>query len=882
MTSSKHVPVLTGLLVSLGAVLAPGLTTSARAQVSSRADAAKPVFTGKALPGTKAGTERWIVHFAERDFDLEALRVQMQGDRNPSDVATIVADLEAKMKRHQAGFVQQVEALGGSVFAQWWIVNACAIEATPAALATIATLPNVAYLEPDVATEPCILTATNAANHNSDYLNSINVTGSGVACAIVDTGQDSNMNGTGVPHITYSRRGTATTRLVLNRQMGTMTADDVHGHGTGVASVSAGWRWSTTTADNGHAFDANIAGYAIANNTAGSSSTSTMASAWNQMVADAAAYRIVAANLSYSGSPNPLSVEQKAMDSAGLNADILACTAAGNNGTSTASSQINVNGLSVGAVNENTHTLASFSSRGTPDGQLFPDICANGVSTNMARRDNQAADYVASGTSMASPMVCGAATLIRGANTSLRSYETKAILLAATNASPGTAGTQVSTGPGCGYLKDDVAYTIATNSQRHGTASIASTTTAWTKSLPVTANVQYQVAIAWHRLDVNSTTWSNLNLRILNGSTVVAQSATARNTEEFVRFTAATSGIYTIEVRAASLSAATQPFGWASSSNTGQPGSYSYLGSACTAGTQNVVLPAAYTTTFGNSKINSGAGRHNMRYQQLFDRNEVPNNIAISAMAYREKTYSSPGGTTSATIRLGYSSRTMTTLNANFDSNFDFTPTTVFSGNLSLPAWTGSNTNPATFSARWAFTQPFYFYKTLNRNLLLEIRNTATTSINSFADAVSGGNTARALSIASSTATTGTLGLNYGLIVRFEGRPLGTTPLLTNSGVPTIGQSYTLNLSQAKPSTTAVLLIGNYNPQPWLGCTLYVQATSSAVVTTSTSGTASLARPVANNTALIGTQYYEQFIVLGSIGMPGYSLTRCGRATIGS
>ncbi|MCA8971789.1 MAG: S8 family serine peptidase [Planctomycetes bacterium] len=876
MTSRTRLSAIAGALVSL-----TFLSSIATSQDSSLTTLAQPVFTGTPLAGAKPGTERWIVHFKERSFTLDAFRTEMLGRRDPETIAAIVQELDKKMRADQAAFVRQVEALGGSVFAQWWIVNACAIELTPKSLAAIRAMQNVAFLEPDVATQPCILTATNAANHNSDYLNSIGVTGNGVACGIVDTGQDIDMNGTGVPHITYSRRGTSTSRLVLNRQIGTQSADDVHGHGTGVASVAAGWRWNTTTADNGHAYDANIAGYSIANSTTGGSSTSTMASAWNQMAIDAAAYNIVAANLSYTGSPNPLSVEQKAVDSAALNADILACTAAGNGGTSVASSQINVNGLSVGAVNENSHTLAGFSSRGTPDNQLFPDICANGVSTNMARRNNESADYVASGTSMASPMVCGAATLIRGANRSLTSYETKAILLASTEASPGTAGTQVSTGPGCGYLQDDVAYTLATNSRRHGRASIASTTAAWTKTMAVTASTQYQVAIAWHRLDVNSSTWSNLDLRILNGTTVVAQSNTLRNTEEFVRFTAPSTGNYTIEVRATSLAVASQTFAWATSANTGLPGSYTLLGSACTAGTTYNAVPSAFASTFGNSNNYFGVGRHNMRYQQLFDRNEFTSNVAISGMAYREKTYSSPGGTTSATIKLGYSSRTMTTMNSNFDSNFDWTPTTVFNGNLNLPAWTGSNTNPSNFSARWVFSSPFYFYKTLGRNLLLEIRNTATTSIYSFADAASGANTTRVYATSGSNATTGTVAANYGLIVRFEGRPIGTTPYMYASGVPTIGASYTLNVSQAKPNTTAILLIGNYNPQPWLGCTLYISSTSYQFATTSSTGTLSLVRSVANNTALIGTQYYEQFIILGTLNAPGYALTRAGRATIG-
>ena len=41
----------------------------------------KPVFSGKPLPGKKAGTESWIVHFKSRPFTLAAYRAEMYGDR---------------------------------------------------------------------------------------------------------------------------------------------------------------------------------------------------------------------------------------------------------------------------------------------------------------------------------------------------------------------------------------------------------------------------------------------------------------------------------------------------------------------------------------------------------------------------------------------------------------------------------------------------------------------------------------------------------------------------------------------------------------------------------------------------------------------------------
>ena len=67
---------------------------------------------------------------------------------------------------------------------------------------------------------------------------------------LVDTGQDSNMGGTGRPHRTYFRQGNIAitnagglngSLLLANVQIpGTVGADDTHGHGTGVCSITSG------------------------------------------------------------------------------------------------------------------------------------------------------------------------------------------------------------------------------------------------------------------------------------------------------------------------------------------------------------------------------------------------------------------------------------------------------------------------------------------------------------------------------------------------------------------------------------------------------------------------------------------------------------------
>ncbi len=867
-------------------------------------------FEGKPLPGKAPGSQRWIVHFKSRSFDLSALNAEYAGARNPDRVEALAKELNHKAHLDQADFVEKVEALGAKVTDQFWLVNAAVVEIQPSQLAKLRGLKRVAYLQPDVKTVPLIKTATNSKNHDSDAIQAKGFTGLGVACAIIDTGQDENMNGTGKPHITYSKRGSTTTRLVLNRKMGSMPPDDVHGHGTGVASIAAGWKWRTSTADQGHAFDANICGYSIANSTSGGSSTSNMARSYQQIVIDTARYKIMASNLSYTGSPNPLSIEQKAADQAALTADLLVCTAAGNSGSSTSRSQLNLNGLSVGAVKENSHNLATFSSRGMINGKMkFPDICANGVSTNMARRNNETSDYIGSGTSMASPQVCGSATLLRGRFKTLRSYEAKAILLAAAQANAGTSSTQVSTGPGVGYLYNPTAHAIAGGSLRHGLASVSSSVRIFRRNLPVVRGRKYQIAIAWNRLNVNVSTFSNLDLTIRNGNSTVISSANKISTLEFVRFTAPTTGVYVIEVQGTSLSAQKQPFAWASTSDTARnnsiPGTYTLFGTGCLGtGTSTApvgqIVPAAYRTLMGNTANYYPFGRAKMRYQQVFSNSEL-RNASMTGVSLRQddRVTGRAGGSIPLELLLGYTTKTPGTLTTSFAGNFNSgTPARLFNGILKLPTLSGTNKDPQKFAVNIKFTRPFIYAQTRSRSLLIELKNSSSTNSFYSLDAAFGSTaTTSRLYAFSPTATTGSITRNYGLVMRFDNPPpKGAVPQLSNTGAPEINRSFKLHLSQARKSSVGVLLFGLSKtrwgsvPLPLdlgfvgaKGCNLYVSFDLIlGAVSTGLSGGGTLVLPTPNDRALLGKVFHNQWFVLDrpANGL-GLVFTNAGTGKIG-
>ena len=290
---------------------------------------------GVHVAGARSGTMQYLVTFHERDFDLSQFRGAVLAHRSADEVTTIVADLERKAASNQRAFGEAVERAGGRVIDRWWLINGSAIEVNPAEVDGLLRLPNVASITPNRTTMPLIITATNASNHNSDGANAAGATGRGVTVAIMDTGLDALSGATGRPHPTFYINGDINnhtgpgldgSRLLDNVMVGVAPPDNTHPHGTGVASISAGFKWSlAANHDSGHAYDASVVGYSISNvASSGQSSEATMAAAWQRIAAERVKHNIGTANNSYSGtSCNLTDMIQMALDAAAYNADIL-------------------------------------------------------------------------------------------------------------------------------------------------------------------------------------------------------------------------------------------------------------------------------------------------------------------------------------------------------------------------------------------------------------------------------------------------------------------------------------------------------------------------------------------------------------------------------
>ncbi|MEZ5988085.1 MAG: S8 family serine peptidase [Planctomycetota bacterium] len=896
---------LTGLSLLLPVLL--------QVQGDPAARAPAPILAGAShgLPGRKAGTERWLVTFKQRGFDLAAFRTAVLARRPAAEVARIVAGLEADVVADQKDFVAFVEGLGGDVVAQWWLVNACAVEVPRKALDAVRRHPRVAFVHADEACEPVafIKTATNGQNHRTDSVQAQGILGKGVAVAIMDTGLDSAMGSLTRPHRTFFVNGDTTntsggglsgSRMLANNLVKGALAgpDDPHGHGTGVAGIAAGEVWGTTGADKGHAPLASIVGYAIGLNSAGSSDFTIMAQAWQDMAADRTRHNLVAANNSYSGSSDPLNVSQQAMDSAALNADLLPVIAAGNFSSSTASSQSALNGLAVGATNPTTKTMATFSSRGphaSDSRRFYPDLVACGVNTVMPKRDAETADYVGSGTSMASPQVCGAATLFRSVATKATALETKAALLASTEdvSTLNTAAPyNTRNAYGLGFLRVDTLIDIAKAASGTLLASsdVSATNALRTFTMPVQKGKAYAFALAWNRHNLASTAFSDLNLRVKLGTTTLGFNDDPANTYEKVVVLAQAAGVFTIEVAfKGTLDATTVPFALAGI-EVPPPfidGKFATFGDSCKGSGKALgvteVLPSGYATKFGETNDTNMLGLWASRYQVVLDGTALPAQVGTTAVYLRaddQVLYASGGFQADLELLVGYAGNAPGKLSATYAANVKGTPTSVFKGKLDVPVLAGSNTDLAGFPLKVPFSQAFVFDRKAGPHLLLDFVLGTAPGRWAYVDFVSQAGTptiGTVVNANSATATTGSALAGFGPVLGLSAPAGFGVPLVFQPGptTPEIGIPYTMDLSQALAGTAVLHLVGT-SDKAWgpvtlplelgglgaAGCRIYTSIDLILAGTTDKDGAATLGLTVPKDKALIQLALFHQAAVI--------------------
>ena len=252
------------------------------------------------------------------------------------------------------------------------------------------------------------------------------LTGKGVKVAIVDTGIDG-------AHPDLKGRIVASANFSSDRD-----ALDNNGHGTHVAGIVGGTGAASDGKYGGVAPQAELLNAkALNRNGSGTNSGILRAMEW---AADQGA-RIESLSL---GGPatngtDPLS---QAVNNISAKKNVLFVIAAGNSGQRTGNGRlVSAPGaadaaLTVGAIDK-ARNLAAFSSRGPRLGNyaVKPDIVAPGVSITSARANGKDGNWYAtySGTSMATPMVSGAAALVWQLHPGWSAQQVKDALMNAAN-----------------------------------------------------------------------------------------------------------------------------------------------------------------------------------------------------------------------------------------------------------------------------------------------------------------------------------------------------------------------------------------------------------------------------------------------------------------
>lgn len=261
-------------------------------------------------------------------------------------------------------------------------------------------------------------------------INNYGYTGKNIGIAIVDTGV--------APHsdLVKPRNRIVAFKDFVNQKNAPYDDD---GHGTHVAGIAAGNGFSNSKY-NGIAPDANIIGVKVLDGT-GSGSTSDILAGVQWVVDNKDKYNIKVLNLSLGTPADTIYKEDplaKGATAAVTKYGITVITAAGNSGPNRRT--INSPGTSpfvitVGAIDDNRTPsyedifIADFSSRGpTISGEIKPDIMAPGVDIISLSNTNSSGYTSHSGTSMATPIISGAAALLYEQNSSATPQYIKKII----------------------------------------------------------------------------------------------------------------------------------------------------------------------------------------------------------------------------------------------------------------------------------------------------------------------------------------------------------------------------------------------------------------------------------------------------------------------
>ncbi len=344
------------------------------------------------------------------------------------EMVQVIIEFPALRSCSTARIKELIHQAGGKVIYELPLINSLAVELPAERLAEIIPSVHAKMVWPDVQACPCLDVAVPAVG--ADLAHQQGLTGKGIVIAVVDTGID--------PHPDLTK---PTSRIVGWHDLvnGRSKPYDDEGHGTHVAGIIAGNGYQENGKYTGIAPEALLVGVKVLDKM-GSGPISRVIAGIQWVVDNKEKYRIKAINLSLGAPPeqgyrtDPASKAVNAAWKAGL----LVCAAAGNSGpgrwtiTTPGISPLIITVGSIddqGTVPRTDDAISDFSSRGpTIDFLTKPDLVAPGARITSLKPGG---GYIeSSGTSMATPVVTGAAALLWQKDPDLTPDQIKKLLMA--------------------------------------------------------------------------------------------------------------------------------------------------------------------------------------------------------------------------------------------------------------------------------------------------------------------------------------------------------------------------------------------------------------------------------------------------------------------
>ncbi len=395
-------------------------------------------------------------------------------------------------------------------------------------------------------------------------------------------------------------------------------------------------------------------------------------------------------------------------------------------------------------------------------------------------------------------------------------------------------------------LRADLAVTLALSKAGFGTGSVTTSARNQRVTLNVVQGKQYAVVATWYRTVLNSSSYSNLDLKVLDGTALIAESKTPLNLYEHASFLARKTGTLTLEVSSPTLVGSSQTFAYAftEAPKSPIPGVVSSFGQGCMGNGIPIGGTCMSDNTTRTFRLSTGFTGVTYALEVV-----APSNLTVEGWEMM-----SASGLTSA--------QTVSTVL--YDANSSGAP------NIPLATGTmqiGSNVGwyKSTFNKKVQINKGQKFFLAFVNPSPSTTRLGITTAGN----------------ITPYWRNNGSLGS----WIRFTTRPWawkvlcaatagGAVPEAGVNGEPTIGGSLTLTLRRALGNTNSILVVGVSKTQGFgtslpfnlaaLGaptCSLYVSGDVLVPVKVDAFGSLDLRLTIPNDKNLIGISAFTQFAV---------------------